>query len=79
MTIERLRSLHAARPFRPFTLHMADGGVVRVTHPEALAYGPGGRTIVVFSPNDDLQIIDLLLVSRIEVAAIGRRQRRKTG
>jgi hypothetical protein len=74
MTIEKLREVHRATPFRSFSLHLADGGQVRVTHPESLAYSPTGRTIVVVSPDDTTQFIDLLLVSRMEVEN-GRRRR----
>ena len=67
MTIQRLREVHRSEPFRPFTLYLADGGRIRVSHPELLAYSPSGRTVVVVSPDDTTQFIDLLLVSRIEL------------
>ncbi len=73
MTIERLREVHRAQPFRPCALHLADGGQIRVSHPESLAYSPTGRTIVVVSPDDRTQFVDLLLVSRIEIGN-GRRR-----
>ena len=76
MTVERLREVHRAEPFRPFTLHLADGGRVRVSHPESLAYSPTGRTVVVVTPDDTTQFIDLLLVSRIEIDGDRRRSRR---
>jgi len=77
MTINRLREVHQARPFRAFTMYFADGGTLRVTHPESLAYDPVGRTGVFFSPDDKTHFIDLLLVSRIEVGNGARRRRRR--
>jgi len=68
MTIDRLREVHLARPFRAFTLRMADGTKVRVGHPESVAYSPSGRTIIYVAPDDSTHYIDLLLVARIEVA-----------
>ena len=68
MTIERLQLVHQTRPFKPFTLHMADGKSIRVTHPEALAYTPSGRTIFLVKPDDSVHHIDLLMVVRIEVS-----------
>jgi len=67
MTVERLREIHKARPFRPFRVYLADGGTVGVSHPESLAFSSTGRTVVVVSPNDETQFFDALLVSRIEL------------
>ena len=68
MTMQTLKEIHHAEPFRPYTLHFADGGTVRVTHPESLAYNPSGRTAVVVFPDDSTQWFDVLLVSRIEMS-----------
>lgn len=77
MNIEKLKEIHKAQSFQPFRMHIADGGVIDVTHPESLAYSPKGRTVVVVFPDDTSQWIDLLLVSRIEVGN-GRSRRKKT-
>jgi len=63
MTIEKIRSLHDAKPFKPFTIHLADGRSVRVEHPEFMARSPSGRTIYVEEPGDVGHHIDLLLVT----------------
>jgi hypothetical protein len=79
MTTERLHEVHAARPFRPFRIYLADGGVIEVRHPESLAYSLRGRTAVQMALDESTQFIDLLLVSRIEVMngqAQGRSRRR---
>lgn len=60
--------MHRSEPFRPFTLYLAAGGQVRVSHPELLAYSPSGPTVVVVSPDDTTQFTDPLLVSRIEIS-----------
>ena len=78
MTIERLREVHLAQPFRPFTLHMADGKKIRISHPETLAYNPTGRTIFIALADDSLHHIDLLLVVRIEISnGVVRRKGRR--
>lgn len=77
MTISKLREVHRSEPFRPFTLYLADGGRIRVSHPESLAYSTSGRTVVVVLPNETTQYIDLLLVSRIEVGNGKRRTTRR--
>ena len=76
MNIEKLKEIHKAQPFQPFRMHIADGGVIDVTHPESLAYSPKGRTVVVVFPDESSQWIDLLLVSRIEIGN-GRSKRKK--
>lgn len=79
MTIEKLRSLYDAQPFRPFIIHLADGRNVEVHHREFMLTAPSGRTVVVCQPDDTLNIIDLLLVTDLEVLPMkngaGKRKR----
>jgi len=63
MTLEQVRTVHFARPFRPFTIHLADGRKFDVPHPEFLAYSRSGRTLLFVTPEEDLERIDLLLVT----------------
>ena len=67
MTIEQVRQLYNAAPFRPFVIHLADGRRIPVKHREFMAAAPSGRTIVVYAPDDSFNIIDLLLVTSLEV------------
>jgi hypothetical protein len=71
MTIDRLRQLYYDQPFRPFVIHLADGRGVEVVHREFMAFSPSGRTIVVHQPDDSMNIIDLLLVTDLELKPIG--------
>lgn len=67
MTIEQLRTLHQASPFRPFTIHLADGRSLHVPYREFLSYSPTGRTVIVHGEGEAYNIIDLRLVTRLEV------------
>jgi len=69
MTVEQLRAVHQARPFRPFTIHMADGRAVHVPHSEFLSHSPSGRTIIVYHADETFSVVDLLLVNEVEVHA----------
>lgn len=69
MTIEQIRAAYTAKPFRPFVIHLADGREVPVQHPEFMLTVPSGRTIIVCQPDDSLNIIDLLLVTDLEMKA----------
>lgn len=77
MTIEQLRSLCSARPFRAFVMHLADGRALRVDHPELVATAPSGRTLVVYQRDDSFNVVDLLLVTDLEVNANGRARGRR--
>jgi hypothetical protein len=71
MTTEQLPKLIKATPFTPFTIRTADGREIKVLHPEAIAY-PGGRIAVVVSPDESVDIIDLLLVPTLQILGPGQ-------
>jgi hypothetical protein len=78
MTIEQLRAAHDAQPFRPFVMHLADGREIAVRHREFIMAVPSGRTIIVCQPDDTVNIVDLLLVTDLEIkpATNGAKKRR---
>ena len=71
MTTQQLRTMHQARPFQPFDIHLADGRSIPVDHPELLAMTPGGRTIGVAVHEDAIEVIDLLLVTSLKPRSNG--------
>jgi hypothetical protein len=46
---------------------MVDGRVFPVPHPDFVAVSPTGRTVIVFQPDDSYSVVDLLLMSELEV------------
>jgi len=76
MTSERVRQLWKAEPFQKFTIHLADGRQIPVMHREFLMISPSGRTANVYQPDDSLNIVDLLLVTDLEVRPNGGTRRR---
>lgn len=76
MTIEQFQNVFRAEPFKPFRLHLADGRSLDVEHPEFVARTPGGRTLIVTSPDESFEVIDLLLVTSLEVPN-GRKHKQK--
>ncbi len=70
MTIDQLRTVYDQQPFRPFVLHLADGRQIPVLHREFMLTYPNGRTIIVVQPDDSTSIIDLLLVTDIELKTL---------
>jgi hypothetical protein len=71
VTIEKMREAYKAQPFRPFVIHLATGSAIPVLSPEFIVAAPSGRTLVVFQQDDAMSIIDLLLVTHLEIKPSG--------
>ena len=67
MMVEQLKDVINAQPFRPFTIHMGDGRTFLVKHQDFISRSPSGRTVIVYGDNDSFSILDLLLVTELEV------------
>jgi hypothetical protein len=77
MTIEAIRSLHAAEPFQPFVLHLVDGRAVTVQNRDFMATAPNGSNVTVYQPDDSMSIIDVSQVTSIEVRPARKSARRR--
>jgi len=75
--IETAREVLHAQPFRPFAIHLADEGRLRVEHEDFVALDPSGREMIVYLPDSSHQIVTLSLVTRIEVPAPNGKTTRK--
>ncbi|HEX4053935.1 MAG TPA: hypothetical protein VHX86_06690 [Tepidisphaeraceae bacterium] len=69
MTIEQFNDVLHADPFRSFTIHMGDGRIFFVKHRDFIARSPSGRTVTVYAENDKLSILELLLMTELEIHA----------
>ena len=70
MTINSFLDVLRAAPFQPFTIRLADGRSVEVPHPDFVTVTGGGRTAIVSSQVEKrYSIVDLLLVTQLEVGA----------
>ncbi len=78
MTIAEVRKFYDMQPFRPFIFHLADGNSIPVKSREFMASAPNGRTVIVYQPNSTWDVIDLLLVTRLEAMPVcdGARKRK---
>jgi hypothetical protein len=66
MTADIRKLVHAA-PFVPFTIHLADGGQLRVPTVDHIAVPPAGGRIFVFGDDERYDVLSALLISRITV------------
>jgi hypothetical protein len=68
MTTEQFKATLHLQPFRQFTIRMADGRTFAVAHPDLVAQSPSGRTVIVFHPDESYSVLDLLLMTELQVA-----------
>jgi len=73
MTTEQFRATLHQQPFRPFTIRMADGRAFEVAHRDFVAMSPSGRTVIVYESEENYSILDLLLMSELQVSAANGR------
>lgn len=72
MTVEQVRSLLHATPFRAFGVHTPDGREFQVPHPDFAMLSGTGRLLHVTRPNTDvLDIIDVDLITDIAIQSNG--------
>ena len=62
-----IRKLIESQPFVPFTIHLADGGELKVPTVDHVAVPPAGRRVFVFADDDSYDVISSLLISQITV------------
>lgn len=77
-TIDEIRELHDAFPFRPFEIRLADGRAIVIRHPESLARSPTGRRIAVVFPDGTFEVLEIAKVAGVKLRARAT-PRRKTG
>ncbi len=65
-----LRLHLGAAPFKPFNLHLENGRVLTVHHPEFAVLSPDGWTLVLWGKDGGLyEIVDLEAVTSLEILA----------
>jgi hypothetical protein len=68
MTTEHLRRTLRANPFQPFIIRTADGRQFPIPHPDFLSISPSGRMATIYHSDDSASIVDLLLMTELEVS-----------
>ena len=69
MTVEQFRKQWKKQPFQPFVAKMADGSSFEVKHPDFVAMSPTGRTVVIYDEDDTSSVLDLLLMTELQMKA----------
>ncbi len=68
MLAEEINELWDARPFQPFDIVMADGGVFTVTSPKLMLITPTQRTLHLVTPEGKSHWLALDQMTRLSVA-----------
>lgn len=69
MKTDPIRELLRTMPFVPFDLHLANGKVIHIQHPDFASLEPGGRVMIVWKQSGGgFELIDVLLVNSVSVA-----------
>jgi hypothetical protein len=69
MTKEAIQSTLHAEPFKPFLLRLTDGSFIPVPLPDFMILSQGGRTAIVLTEGEKFSIVDLALVTTIEIGS----------
>jgi len=70
--IERIPSLLKATPFRPFSVHLADGRKLKVPHPD-FAHIPKPGLFFYFHEGDNFgELVSALLITSVEFEPVGQ-------
>jgi len=67
MTADSVRKLLHAVPFVPFSIQLANGVILRVPHSDFALLTQGGRTLIIHTEGEDFEIVDVMLVTNINV------------
>ena len=67
MTPEAIRDAVQRRPFRPFSVRLADGSQIQIQSQDYVALHPAGKTFVIFEPDGGYRIVDIPLVTDLSV------------
>jgi hypothetical protein len=62
-----IHKLLQATPFVPFTIHLADGGQLRVPTVDHVAVPPAGGRVFIFGDDERYDVISALMITRITV------------
>lgn len=67
MTTEVIKAAVQRRPFRPFSVRLADGSQIQIPGQDNAAVHPDGKTFVIFEPAGGYRIVDVPLVTDLSV------------
>lgn len=77
VTAVELRKFWHATPFVPFNLVLASSERLHVPHPDFLSVAPNGRTAHLWREDSDYTVVDVMLITALEMARNGSKPPRR--
>ena len=68
MDIKKIRDRLHELPFRPFSIHLADGRDIMIQHPDFVALDPEETELVAFAPDGSMKIVNLDLMTSLDIS-----------
>lgn len=69
--IAKLRELWNARPFAPFAVHLADGRILKIPHPDFFYISPSGGRIFVVDAEENYHYLNPLVIVSVTESQMG--------
>lgn len=68
MMLQTIKKAAERRPFRPFSLRLADGSQVQIPRENYAAVHPAGKTMIVFEDDGGYRILDIARITELQTA-----------
>ena len=68
VTTKTIQTAVTQRPFRPFTLRLANGQRIRVNDPDRAAVHPEGKSLFLFERGGGYRIVDIFLIAELQAS-----------
>ena len=79
MNAKNLREHMHAVPFKPFSIYLPGDKKIHVPHPDFIAISESGRSATVHGPKDEIFIVDVMLITALEIGRVKRRRTANSG
>ena len=65
MTTKTIQTIVGKRPFRPFTIRLANGQRIRINDHDRVAVHPDAKTLFLFERDGGYRIVDIPLIAEL--------------
>jgi hypothetical protein len=72
MKLETIKERIRVDRFRPFEVHLSDGKIINVLHPDFILFAPSSEEFVIVTPENSFNIIAANEVTRLRLLPEGR-------
>lgn len=66
MNVKSIREFCEAKPFRPFSVHLADGRAIPVEHPELVFFPPSNQEVLIYQQDNSFDFVDVFQITSLK-------------